>query len=234
MDDRPPTFYFKFKTHKADFKVQQDTPGIFLISQNTELLSKFTRPIVSHKPSITTLASSHLRPLITPIISNSPVEDVLEVTNLLFFHKPPAKLYCYDIIKFYPSTPHDLIIESFKFYNPTSTMLPLLKSLLTLNYVTNGTQIFTHGTLGIPMGLPLAPELSRMVTAYLLRDYIPPPGEILTLYFDDKNITSAPIITYYYSYIPIIFLMRLDISRKHSCIVFANKLSLLLIYNESL
>lgn len=64
-------------------------------------------------------------------------------------------------------------------------MLPLLEYLLSLNYVTEGTQIYTHGTLGIPMGLPLAPELSRMVTAYLLRDCVPPHGEILTLYFDD-------------------------------------------------
>ena len=78
-----------------------------------------------------------------------------------------------------PSTPHDLIIEAFNFYNQDSPMLPLLRTLLNLNFVTEGTQIFTHGTTGIPMGLPLAPELSRMVTAYLLRDYITPPGEIL-------------------------------------------------------
>ena len=34
-------------------------------------------------------------------------------------------------------------------------------------------------------GTPLAPELARSTTAYLLRDYIQPPGHKLTLYFDD-------------------------------------------------
>ena len=179
--------YFKYKTHKTAFKVQEEAPSIFVINLTTEQLSNFTRPIVSHKPFLTNLASSHLRPLITHIIDNSPylVKDVLEATNLLFFHKPPSKLYCYDIIKLYPSTPHTLILEAFNFYNPHSPMLQLLQSLLHLNYVTNGTQINSHGTQGIPMGLPLAPELSRMATAYLLKDYTPPPGEIITFYFDD-------------------------------------------------
>ena len=108
---------------------------------------------------------------------------------MLFFRKPPAELFCYDIVRFYPTTPHYLIIEAFEHSNPGSDMIPLLKGLLSLNYVTEGTHIYTHGTLGIPMGLPLAPELSRMATTYLLRDYAPPPGEILTLYFDDVAAT---------------------------------------------
>ena len=39
------------------------------------------------------------------------------------------------------------------------------------------------------MGLPLTPELARMCTAYLLKDYEPPIGEALTLYFDDVAAT---------------------------------------------
>ena len=54
-----------------------------------------------------------------------------------------------------------------------------------MNYVTNGYHFYHHGNTGIPMGLPLAPELLRMFTAFLLRDYQAPPGEILTLFFDD-------------------------------------------------
>ena len=42
------------------------------------------------------------------------------------------------------------------------------------------------------MGLPLAPELARMSTTYLLRNYSPPPNEHLTLYFDDVA-ASYPI-----------------------------------------
>ena len=39
------------------------------------------------------------------------------------------------------------------------------------------------------MGLPLAPELARMCTAFLLRDYQPPPGHNLTVYFEDLPAT---------------------------------------------
>ena len=39
------------------------------------------------------------------------------------------------------------------------------------------------------MGLPLAPELARMTTAYLLRNYEQPLGQTLTLYFDDVGST---------------------------------------------
>ena len=48
------------------------------------------------------------------------------------------------------------------------------------------------GNTDIPMGLPLAPELARMATAYLLRDYETPIGHSLTIYFDDVS-TTYPI-----------------------------------------
>ena len=35
------------------------------------------------------------------------------------------------------------------------------------------------------MGLPLAPELARMYTVYLLRNYQTLPNECLTVYLDD-------------------------------------------------
>ena len=54
-----------------------------------------------------------------------------------------------------------------------------------MNYVTDGHHFYHHGFTGIPMGLPLAPEISRMCTAFILKDYHPPPGEVLTLFFDD-------------------------------------------------
>ena len=50
------------------------------------------------------------------------------------------------------------------------------------------------------MGLPLAPELTRMATAYLLRNYSTPPNKHLTLYFADvatsyliEDLPLAPI-----------------------------------------
>ena len=51
------------------------------------------------------------------------------------------------------------------------------------------------------MGLPLAPELARMCTAYLLSYYTVPPWQTLTVYFDDiaatypiQDLTLAPFI----------------------------------------
>ena len=42
------------------------------------------------------------------------------------------------------------------------------------------------------MGLPLAPELARMCTAYLLEHYEPPHDHCLTIYFDDVAATYPP------------------------------------------
>ena len=38
-------------------------------------------------------------------------------------------------------------------------------------------------------GIPIAPELARVCTAYMLLDYNPPPQQVLTLYFDDLAAT---------------------------------------------
>ena len=42
------------------------------------------------------------------------------------------------------------------------------------------------------MGLPLAPEIARMCTAFLLKDYQPPTNHSLTIYFDDVASTYPP------------------------------------------
>ncbi|KAI6649853.1 hypothetical protein LOD99_6403 [Oopsacas minuta] len=65
----------------------------------------------------------------------------------------------------------------------------ILQELLNFNFTTNGDEFFYLGKIGIPMGLPLAPELARLCTAYLLTNYTPPPGEVLTIYFDDLAAT---------------------------------------------
>ena len=99
---------------------------------------------------------------------------------------PPNQIYTGDIEQFYPNTPHILVVEAFAFYHPKlKGERHILKRLLDYNYATDGKDIYYLGTTGIPMGLPLAPELARMCTAYLLRDYQPPPNECLTVYFDD-------------------------------------------------
>ena len=102
----------------------------------------------------------------------------------------PSKIHTGDIEKFYPSSPHTLIITAFNYYNATRRReLQLLKQLLKYNYLTDGKDFYHLGTKGIPMGLPLTPELARMCTAYLLKDYEPPIGQALTLYFDDVAAT---------------------------------------------
>ena len=184
----PPTMYFKVKVHKPNFQTKEVmSPGLFEIKNTITQLAKLVRPIANHKPSITTLVSTHLRPLIKPIINNAPFlcEDVHEVIDAL--GHPSISLdhiHTYDI-KSYTSTPHQLILEAFEHYNPMNPYYRILEALLPLNFITDGFKYYTLGQTGIPMGLPLAPELARMCTAYLLLNYSPPPNHTLTLYFDD-------------------------------------------------
>ena len=53
-------------------------------------------------------------------------------------------------------------------------------------------------TWEIPMGLPFAPELARMATAFLLRNNEQPLGHTLTIYFDDATypILDLPLESY--------------------------------------
>ena len=88
-------------------------------------------------------------------------------------------------LKVSTSVPHGLILEAFDHYNPANLYTPILAALLPLNYITDGSKYYTLGSTGIPMGLPLAPELARMTTAYLLLNYHAPLHCALTIYFDD-------------------------------------------------
>lgn len=192
-DSRPPTFYFKVKTHKPAFITSTTPhPEIYIYNQTPSTLLPIVRPILNHKASISCLCANFLRPLLTPIINASPflTSDIYQTINNLCQHGPPPSLYTGDIEQFYPSTPHNLIKDAFTHYYPTFKQeLKLLTKLLDYNFITEGKSIYHLGDLGIPMGLTLAPELARMATAYLLKDYHPPPGETLTLYFDDATAT---------------------------------------------
>ena len=173
-DDRCPTLYFKYKTHKSIFKVEPVlSAAVYHIKIDIATLCRHTRPIVNHRPSLTTLCSDFFRPHLTPIIKNSVflVEDVYETVSAVCINGHPSAIYSYDIQKFYPSTPHDLIMAAFAFFCPNQQMSlsPLLQALLNMNYVTDGHHFYHHGFTGIPMGLPLAPEISRMCTAYILK-----------------------------------------------------------------
>ena len=195
-DDRVPTFYFKIKTHKPVFKTETTKfMEIYTYKLGAKELTKISRPIVNHKTSITCLCSDFLRHLLTPHIELNPylTRDIFQTINRLSRYGRPDKIYTADIEKFYPSTPHTLALKAFQFYNPGMPQeLALLASLLQFNYLTNGTHFYHLGETGIPMGLPLAPEIARMCTAYLLEFYEPPHHQVLTLYFDDVASTYPP------------------------------------------
>ena len=73
MDDRPPTLYFKIKTHEDQFITTiKDQMEIYLYNMGPKELSEIARPIINHKNSITTQSSYILRKLITPIITTCP------------------------------------------------------------------------------------------------------------------------------------------------------------------
>ena len=111
---------------------------------------------------------------------------------------PPIYLHR-GIEAFYPSIPHSLVLQAFRHYQPYRHLkYELLTSLLKFNFVTYGEHFYDMRSKGIPMGLPLAPELARMATAFLLRNYEQPLGHTLTIYFDDATypILDLPLEPY--------------------------------------
>ena len=95
---------------------------------------------------------------------------------------------------FYPSTLHLQIKEAFDCFFPTqSNASHLLAKLLEYNYITDGRHIYYAGNIGIPMGLTIAPQLARLTTAFLLRQFkLPSPKDTLTLYYDDVAASFPP------------------------------------------
>ena len=193
-DERCPKFTFKVKSHKDAFIAackSTEHNNIHSVVLSAEMLLPFVRPIVNHSQTITRLCSHHLRSLITPVLAASPylTQDIFQTISTFEQRPipPPQHIYTSDIQRFYPSTPHKQILLAFSFYFPQSgPPMQLLCALLQFNFITDGRAIYNNmGNIGIPMGLPLAPELARLVTAHLLRNFTPPPGGILTLYFDD-------------------------------------------------
>ena len=142
---------------------------------------------------------SHSRtPLITPIIETYNT-DIFHTMDRLCRLRRPQYIYTGDIEAFYPSSPHSLVLQAFRHYQPYRHLeYELLTSLLKINFVTDGEQFYDMGSKGIPMGLPLAPELARMATAFLLRNYEQPLGHTLTIYFDDA---TYPYLTYHWNHI---------------------------------
>ena len=71
-DDRPPTCYFKIKTHTTAFtNYITAEPHIHIYTLGGKELANLSRPFINHRNSITTHCSNILRKLITPIIFNS-------------------------------------------------------------------------------------------------------------------------------------------------------------------
>ena len=132
-----------------------------------------------------------LRKFITPIIQTYNT-DIFHTMDRLCRLRRPQYIYTGDIETFYPSTPHSLVLQAFRHYQPYRHLeYELLTSLLKFNFVTDGEQFYDMRSKGIPMGLPLAPELARMTTAFLLRNYERPLGHTMTIYFDDA---TCPIL----------------------------------------
>eukprot|EP00800_Vazella_pourtalesii_P012414 TRINITY_DN2925_c0_g1_i2.p1 TRINITY_DN2925_c0_g1~~TRINITY_DN2925_c0_g1_i2.p1 ORF type:complete len:432 (-),score=12.92 TRINITY_DN2925_c0_g1_i2:1261-2556(-) len=192
-DDRLPTMYFKIKTHKQSFQTYPiNHPEIYTYTLGAKDLTNIARPIINHKNRINTHCSNVLTTLSSPIIADSKflTKDLHETISLLCQHGPPGHIFTGDKEKFDPNTPHSLFIEALAHYYPRATgERHVLRILLEYNFATDRREIYHLGDLGIPMGLSLAPKLARMCTAYLLKDYSPPPNESLTLYFDDVAAT---------------------------------------------
>ena len=193
-DDRPPTFYFKVKVHKTNFS-SSATVHSNIFTFDPYAISPYVRPIANHSSSLSSLASVALRPLFSPIIASHPLlaDNVNTAIAQLSIYGPPPAVYHYDIKQFYPSLPHSLALEAFLHYHPTKqTEYQLLESLLS-NFLISG-DIYHHlGTTGIPMGLPLAPEIARLVTAFQLDTRVDIQYPVtLSLYFDNLYTSHPP------------------------------------------
>ncbi|KAI6660789.1 hypothetical protein LOD99_10237 [Oopsacas minuta] len=193
-DDRTPTFYFKVKIHKDTFPAVEhyELTNIFTFSSDPITLLPFFRPVVNHASSLTSLSSSIITPMLQPIIRQQPYhhKDAKDALNSLFEYGPPLKLYAQDVKDFYPSTPHSLIEAALDFFIPQNESLNnLIEKTLNMNFITDGEKIYHLGPTGIPQGLSCSPELAQLATAYLLRNYIPPPMEKFSVYFDDLTAT---------------------------------------------
>ena len=105
-DDRPPTLYFKIKTHKPTFITHEaGQPEVYTYLNGAKNLTNIARPIINHRNSITTHTSSCLRKFITPIIAESKylTKDIYETIAKLCKHGPPNQIYAGDIEQFYPT-----------------------------------------------------------------------------------------------------------------------------------
>ena len=114
----------------------------------------------------------------------------------LSIYGPPPEIFHYDIKAFYPSIPHSLALEAFLHFHPSALeQHDLLEALLSFNFIISGDIYYHLGPVGIPMGLPLAPEIARMVTAYQLdtRQELDSPVAY-SLYFDNLYTTHDPTV----------------------------------------
>ena len=76
-----------------------------------------------------------------------------------------------------------------------------LRHLLVSTLIPTGnTYVYTLGARSIPMDIPLAPQLARLYTTYLLPNYIQPGGHLLRIYIDDVTAiyptTNLPLHPY--------------------------------------
>ena len=86
--------------------------------------------------------------------------------------------------------PHREILNAFDYFFTRNNEYELLKYLLAFNCVTDGERYFHGGNVGITMGLTLAPQLARMTTAFLLRNFkVPSRQDIFIICYDDLAAT---------------------------------------------
>ena len=194
QDDRTPTFYFKIKAHKTDFPSEEHPllDNIHIIFATANQLLPYSRIVVNHASSLTSLASNYISDLLWPIILQASHHDPdcrTALNRLFSIPQPPQKLYCSDIKSFYPNTPHSLIMESINYFDLPDNFQTLVRATLDMNYVTNGKTIHHLGDIGIPQGLSCAPELARICTVFLTRNLNVPQDQCLSLYFDDVTST---------------------------------------------
>ena len=134
LDGRLPTLYFKVKVHKADFQqtvrpnTHIDQPFLYSETQ-VERLYACSRPIVNHTACITTAIqkSAFLTSDIFETIEKLTKPFQVRRATYTLTYSPPTprgsiKIYTADIVGFYPSTPHELILNAFDCFSRREPM----------------------------------------------------------------------------------------------------------------
>lgn len=151
------------------------------------------RPIVASPNYFTKPIEKWVSRVLSPLVAEIPhvLKNTKDCTNRLQnLHSKFNYVTTADITDLYGSLPHDLVVQSAKFYfrsnstdHLTDTFGQIVSSLITNNFFMFADKMYRQKT-GIAMGLSCGPELANLAMGYLERSFRP-GNYVMLRYLDD-------------------------------------------------